>query len=93
MNHSDSTIRGHALAICWYYNYMEQESLSMEKNPPIRNEKIMQVMIACTDRNTATAANSLTSPAPIPFRKYTGNKMPRDTITEAADVQSPCTPP
>ena len=57
----------------------------MEKSPPIRNEKIMQVMIACTDRNAATAAKSLTSPAPIPFRKYTGNKMPRDTIMETAD--------
>jgi integrase/recombinase XerD len=31
MNHSDSTIRGHALAVCWYYNYMEQESLSIQK--------------------------------------------------------------
>lgn len=31
MNHSDETIRGHALAISWYYNYMEQESLTIPK--------------------------------------------------------------
>ena len=31
MNHSDDTIRKYALALSWYYNYMEQESLTIQK--------------------------------------------------------------
>lgn len=31
MNHSDGTIKFHAHAIAWYYNFLEQEDLSLQK--------------------------------------------------------------
>lgn len=31
MNNSDATIRGHALALSWYYNFLESEDLNIHK--------------------------------------------------------------
>lgn len=66
--------------------------ITSEIAPASRKDNKIQDIRSCIDKKDAVARNSLTSPAAMPFIKYTGRRIRRDIPMEHKVFMTPSIP-